>query len=195
MAFIKQPKKTNPVLKLGILISERITGKKMEAARLLAWYPKAAVSSGILESLVAHEEEGISKRLLKLIRMQVSFSASCPFCIDMNASDFDREGISDEEIMALQGKLGYQEVLSFSEDERVALEYAQALTRTPIEIDKSLIKRMRWHYNEKQFVIIVTTIGQVNFWTRTIQGLGVKPAGFSSHCEILDIKNYETLKN
>lgn len=195
MAFIKLPKKIFPILKLGIFISEKMTGKKMEAARLLSWYPKAAISSGILESLVAHEEEGISSRLLKLIRMQVSFSASCPFCIDMNSANFDRNGISDEEIMALQGKMSLQEVMSFNKNERIALEYTQALTRTPIEIERSLVKRMKQHYNEKQFVVIVTTIGQVNYWTRTIQGLGVKPAGFSDHCEILDIKNYTTLNN
>ncbi len=184
----------NPLLRIGVFISERITGKRMEAARLLAWYPKAALSSGVMESLVAHEAEGISKRLLKLIRMQVSFSASCPFCIDMNSEGFDREGITDDEIKGLQGKLSIESIKSFSDGERAALAYAAALTQTPIRIERTLIRRMKTLFDERQMVIIVTTIGQVNYWTRTIQGLGIQPAGFSSACKILNIDGYKTTK-
>ena len=45
-AFIKQPDRILFFLKLGILISELITGKTMLPARILAWYPKAAIGSG-----------------------------------------------------------------------------------------------------------------------------------------------------
>ena len=43
------------------------------------------------------------ERLLKLVRMQVSFMASCPFCIDMNSFEYGKLGIDDREIEALQG--------------------------------------------------------------------------------------------
>ena len=195
MPYIKEPRHINPIIRFGIMISERVTHKRMDAARLLGWYPKAALSSGVLEGLIAHEEKGLSKRLLKLIRMQVSFTASCPFCIDMNSSDFDTEGITHEEIKALQGKLPYNQVSSLSKADITALEYTVALTRTPIQLEKGLIKRMKHYFDERQIVIIVTTIGQVNYWTRTIQGLGIKPAGFSTHCEILELAQYNTLKD
>lgn len=195
MAYIREPKHVNPFLRLGIRISEKVTGKRMEAARLLAWYPKAAFGAGILESLVAHEEEGVSKRLLKLVRMQVSFSASCAFCIDMNAAGFDRDGISDEEIHALQGMMPLGDIQSFQEWEQVALTYARELTATPIRVGADTLESMKRFFPEKQFAILVATIGQVNFWTRTIQGFGIPPAGFSEHCDILNLDAYQTISS
>jgi hypothetical protein len=47
--------------------------------RILAWYPKAAIGSGIMEALVAHEEGRMDKRMLKLIRMAASNAVACPF--------------------------------------------------------------------------------------------------------------------
>ncbi|MCW8966251.1 MAG: carboxymuconolactone decarboxylase family protein, partial [Candidatus Pacearchaeota archaeon] len=73
MAFINPPKKISFFLKIGIWIAQKITKKEVLPAKLLAWYPKAALGSGILESLVAHKDKTISKRMLKLIRMQTSF--------------------------------------------------------------------------------------------------------------------------
>ena len=101
-AFINPPARIPLWLKIGILISERITGKTMLPARILAWYPKAALGSGVLEALVAHEDGQMDKRMLKLIRMAASFAAACPFCIDMNSFEYQECGISDEEAEALR---------------------------------------------------------------------------------------------
>ena len=84
-AFIDQPKRIPLILKLGIWVSEKITGKTMLPARILAWYPKAAIGSGIMEGLVAHEDRAMTQRMLKLIRMTASHAVACPFCVDMNS--------------------------------------------------------------------------------------------------------------
>ncbi len=185
MAYLKEPRRIPLLLRLGIMLSERVTGKRMEAARLLAWYPKAALGAGVLEALVAHEAEGISKRLLQLIRLQVSLTAFCTFCIDMNGASFEAQAITETEVRALQGRLSLEEVPTFSERERTALRYARCLTETPIHVDPSLVAAMNACFDARQFTIVVSTIGQVNFWTRTIQGFGVPPAGFSDRCDFL----------
>jgi hypothetical protein len=41
-------------------------------------------------------------------------------------------------------------------------------------------------------VIIAGTCAQVNFWARLLQALGAPPAGFSSHCDILDLDFFST---
>jgi alkylhydroperoxidase family enzyme len=166
----------------------------MLPARILAWYPKAALGAGFLEALVAHEDRGISRRLLKLLRMQVSFCASCPFCIDMNSAEFEKEGIGGEEIEALQGRRALEEVASFSEEERLALMYAREVTSTPIALRKETVTGMKTAYSERQFVIIASTIAQVNYWTRLIQSLGIPPAGFSETCDFLRLEDYTTLR-
>jgi hypothetical protein len=78
-AFIKPPTRIPFYLKLGIWISEKMTGKRMLPARILAWFPKAAVGSGILEALVAHHDGLLNERLLQLVRMQASYAAVMKF--------------------------------------------------------------------------------------------------------------------
>src|SRR5690606_13849262 len=104
-AFIAPPARIPLWLRLGIWLSERITGKRMLPARILAWYPKAALGSGVLEALVAHGggrlDEGLDARLLTRVRRQASSAARCPSCIDMTASQADIQGITLEEIAAM----------------------------------------------------------------------------------------------
>jgi AhpD family alkylhydroperoxidase len=184
VTYIKEPKKIPIFLKAGILFAEKKTGKLMEPARILSWYPKAAVGAGVLESLVAHEEAGLNKRLLQLIRMQVSILVNCSFCIDMNGNEFEEQGITEEEVEALQGIKNFDEVLSFSIEEKIAVQYTKELTITPIIENDKTISLMKQTFNEKQFVIIVSTIAQVNFWARLIKGFGIPPAGFREDCSL-----------
>lgn len=175
-AFINPPERIPLVIKLGIWISEKITGRVMLPARLLAWYPKAAIGSGILESLVAHEEGRMSRRMLKLIRMAASYAVACPFCVDMNSYEYRDAGITDEEAKSLRGD--FEKVASFSEREKLAIAYVRTISQTPLKFHPDLVQRVKSAFDEREFVILVSTSAQVNYWARLIQGLGIPPAGF-----------------
>ncbi|MBK8619955.1 MAG: carboxymuconolactone decarboxylase family protein [Anaerolineales bacterium] len=174
--FIDQPKNIPFFLKLGILISERITGKTMLPARILAWYPKAAIGSGIMEALVAHEDGQMNQRMLKLIRMTASHAAACPFCIDMNSYEHRQHGITDEEAEALRGDI--DAVPTFSEREKLAIVYTRVISQTPLKFQPELVERVKSAFTEREFVILASTAAQVNYWARLIQALGIPPAGF-----------------
>ena len=107
--FIPEPKRIPGLLKLAIWIAEKITGERMLPARLLSWFPRAAIGSACLESLTAHGRSRQEKRLLRLVRLQTAFTVSCPFCIDMNAFEYEKHGISVSEFEALQN--GFPEVI------------------------------------------------------------------------------------
>jgi len=169
MAMIAEPRRLNPLVRLGIAASERVTGRRMEPARLLAWYPRAALGSGVLESLVAHHEP--SKRLLKLVRVTASLTASCPFCVDMNSFEAEAAGVAGAELRALQ----------LGEEDGLASLTPRAISTTPLVFDDDLRAELTRLFSEREIVVIATTAAQVNYWARTIQALGIEPAGF---CEI-----------
>ncbi|NTW72239.1 MAG: carboxymuconolactone decarboxylase family protein [Eubacteriaceae bacterium] len=184
MPYIEPPQHIPFLLRTGIKLAEHKVKKTLMPARILTWYPKAALSSAIFESLITHEEKGISKRLLKLIRLQVSLLVTCPFCVDMNISEYQNDQITEEEIRALQGKLSIEEVETFSVEEKTALKYAFELTDTPVVLKSETIIGMKKIFDEKQFVIIASTIAQVNYWSRMIKGFGIEPVGCSNECSI-----------
>ncbi len=183
-AFINPPSKVSFFLKIGIWISKKVTGKDLIVAKLLAWYPKAALGSALLESFVAHKDKEISERILKLVRMQASFSASCPFCVDMNSFEFEKQQITEEELKALQGIKNPSEVASFSKREQLAMEYASYISKTPLSFQKEFIDEIKNHFNEREIVILASTAAQVNYWARLIQALGIPPAGFCDNCKV-----------
>lgn len=175
-AFIDQPRQIPFLLRVGIWISEKITGRIMLPARILAWYPKAAVGSGIMESLVAHEDGQMTRRMLKLIRMTASYAVACPFCVDMNSHEYRSVGITDEEAEALRGD--FERVESFTEQEKLAITYTRLISQTPLKFHPDLVERVKSAFTEREFVILASTAAQVNYWARLIQALGIPPAGF-----------------
>ncbi|SCZ80918.1 carboxymuconolactone decarboxylase family protein [Acidaminobacter hydrogenoformans] len=183
-AFIDPPKKVPLFLRPGIWLAKKFTGKDLEVPRLLSWYPKAAMGSAALESLVAHKDKTISERMLKLVRMQASFTAYCPFCIDMNSSEYAKSGITPEELSALQDHTLISTTHSFSTREKLALEYARLISDTPLSFPDAFINALKQHFTEREIVILASTAAQVNYWARLIHGLGIPPAGFSGACKL-----------
>ncbi|MGV8909021.1 MAG: carboxymuconolactone decarboxylase family protein [Propionicimonas sp.] len=181
MAMIGEPRHVNPLVRLGIAVSERITGKRMEPARILAWYPRAALGSGVLEFLVAHREP--STRLLKLVRVTASLTAACPFCVDMNSYESSAAGVSDAELRALQ-RGTEASLATLTPRERAAVAYARAISASPVVVSEGLRAEIAMLFSEREIVILATTAAQVNYWARTIQALGVEPAGF---CDLPEV--------
>jgi len=183
-AYINPPPRIPLYLKLGIFISNKVTKKDLLPPKLLAWYPKVAISSGVLESLVAHGKKDLTARILKLVRIQASLCVACPFCVDMNSFEYEKDGITHDEMLGLTGDLPISGIATFSEKERLAIEYTKVISNTPVEVPLPLMEEIKRHFNEREIVILASTAAQVNYWARMLVSLGVPPAGFSESCQI-----------
>ncbi|ETA80738.1 carboxymuconolactone decarboxylase family protein [Youngiibacter fragilis] len=180
-AYIDPPKKIPFYIRLGMYATRKVTGMDLLVPKLLAWYPRTAIGSGVLESLVVKPEGNISERLLQLIRIQVSLMVACPFCIDMNSFEYDRHGITDDEIRSLQR---IEDAQTFSEREKLALRYARIISATPVKLDSLFMDSLKSLFTEREILIIASAAAQVNYWARLIKSLGVPPAGFTDSCRI-----------
>ena len=185
-AFIKPPKKILFFLRIGLYVSKKVTGKDLLPARLLSWVPRAAIGSGVLEMMTAKGKDSQEKRLLNLVRLQASLICSCAFCIDMNAAGINTNGITEDELLVLQGKRDIQTVSTFNLHELLALQYAIILSSTPLSLTEKFIKNLTSEFSEKEIVMLASTIASVNYWARLNQGLGIPPAGFSEQCLVFN---------
>ena len=66
----------------------------------------------------------------------------------------------------------------FTEPERVALEYAERMTRTGERVDDVLSERLQRHYSEAQIVELTAAIAFENFRSKFNPALGVEAQGF-----------------
>jgi AhpD family alkylhydroperoxidase len=182
-AFIAPPKRIPFFLRAGIWVAEKIAKRDLLPPRLLAWYPKVAFSSGVLEALIAHRDGKLDERMLQLVRLQASFAVACPFCIDMNSAEYAGHGITPQELAALQRQTELEAVATFSVRERLALEYARLISHAPLAFPQPFIQALKANFTEREIVILATTAAQVNYWARLIQALGVPPAGRADQCQ------------
>jgi AhpD family alkylhydroperoxidase len=180
MLVVKPPKRVPLFLRPALFLAEKITGKEVLPTRLLAHFPKGALGAGVLEAAAAGAsdmDEPDGARVLAVARITASAVAGCPFCVDMNAATWKRAGLTPEELQAL---LARDEEATARLDPRAATAaaYAAALSSTPVVLADDLVARLREHFSAREIVVLVSTIAQVNFWSRFNQGLGVPAAGF-----------------
>ena len=76
--------------------------------------------------------------------------------MDINAAVGSGLGVSDEKILALGD---YANSPHFSEAERLALEYADAMTLSDRDVDDELFERLRPHFDDDALVELTATIG------------------------------------
>ncbi len=66
----------------------------------------------------------------------------------------------------------------FSERERAALEYAEAMTVTGRKVDDALFARVRAHFSEAQIVELTAAVALENFRSKFNTALGIEAQGF-----------------
>ena len=86
------------------------------------------------------------------------------------------------EIDGGDGKLaelgGWPESNAFSDQERVALAYAERMTYTGWKVDDALFGRLKEHFSEPQIVELTAAIALENFRSKFNPALGVESQGF-----------------
>jgi alkylhydroperoxidase family enzyme len=87
-----------------------------------------------------------------------------------------REGDAGEEKLTQVTR--WRDSKLFSEPERAALEYAEAMTITGRTVDDAVFERVRRHYSEAQIVELTAAIAFENFRSKFNPPLGIEAQGF-----------------
>ena len=74
----------------------------------------------------------------------------------------------------------------FSEVEKLVLEYADAMTQTPVEVPEALFAKLREKFSESQMVELTATLAWENYRARFDHAFGVEAEGFTkgSYCAL-----------
>src|SRR5712692_4696543 len=95
--------------------------------------------------------------------------------MDINASRGMQAGASEEKVRQVERAA---ESDLYSDAERVAIEFAEAMTITGRKIDADLFARVRTHYSEAQVVELAAAVALENFRSKFNVALGVEAQGF-----------------
>ena len=80
----------------------------------------------------------------------------------------------------------YRSSALFSETDKLVLQYADAITQTPVEVPETLFTKLRERFAEAQLVELTATLAWENYRARFDHAFGVEAEGFNegSYCAV-----------
>jgi AhpD family alkylhydroperoxidase len=115
-------------------------------------------------SLSSEVEAAIEKPLFELVKIRASQINGCAYCLDMHTKDARRAGESEQRIYALSA---WRETPFFTDRERAALEWTEALTRVAeTHAPDDVYDRVSRQFKEEEIVALTFGVVVINSWNR-----------------------------
>jgi AhpD family alkylhydroperoxidase len=172
----------------------RLTGRSpagmIEPAEAYAHVPQLMLGCGMLEQATAKLDR-VEERVKVLAEMKAATLTHCEWCIDIGSQIARRAGVSNEQLLALPR---YRESELFDDLEKLVLDYAVGMSRTPVSVSDELFSELQSHFDEAQLVELTNVIAVENMRGRFNLALGIGAAGFSEGtvCAVPDLPPAET---
>lgn len=131
---------------------------------------------GMLELEKYVHGSGLERPLYELVKTRASQINGCAYCIDMHTKDARAAGETEQRLYALSA---WRETPFFSERERAALEWTEALTLiSETDVPDALYEATRKHFDEKEMVALTMAIVAINGWNRLAISFRTVPGSY-----------------
>ncbi|MEZ5628683.1 MAG: carboxymuconolactone decarboxylase family protein [Rhodocyclaceae bacterium] len=133
--------------------------------------PEAMKTLSAVEQHLARA--GLEKPLMELVRLRVSQINGCAFCLDTHSADARKAG---EDARRLATVAVWRETPFFSDRERAALMWAEALTRVAdTRVPDELWAQVAPHFSAGEIVDLTVLVNAINGWNRLAIAFGKRP--------------------
>jgi AhpD family alkylhydroperoxidase len=111
-----------------------------------------------------NQSSGLEPSLRELVKTRASQINGCAYCIDMHTKDARAAGETEQRLYALNA---WRETPFFTERERAALEWTEAITLIAADhAPEELFVRVRQYFGEEELVNLTLAIVAINGWNR-----------------------------
>ena len=141
--------------------------------------PKALQAMLGLQKTV--NSSGLERPLLELVKMRASQINGCAYCLDMHSKDARAAGETEQRLYLLDA---WRETSLYSERERAALEWTEALTNvTDGHVPDSVYDAARSHFSDKELVDLTWAVAAINAWNRVAISFRSEAGTYKAHPE------------
>ena len=110
------------------------------------------------------DNSGLEHPLLELVKMRASQLNGCAYCLDMHSKDARAAGETEQRLYLLNA---WREAPFYSERERAALAWAEALTLISSDkVSDELYAEVQRQFDAKELVDLSLAIIAINGWNR-----------------------------
>ncbi|WP_158796179.1 carboxymuconolactone decarboxylase family protein [Pedobacter sp. L105] len=103
----------------------------------------------------------VEDAILELVFFRVSQINNCAYCLDMHSKDARAAGETEQR---LYGISSWRETPYFSDRERAALAWAEALTKC--EVPDAIYNKVKEQFTDEEMIDLTLAITTINTWNR-----------------------------
>jgi len=154
---------------------QRTYGRVLDPGLLWGRSPRVFAAVALLYGALDRRSSPLAPALRSLVTVRVSQINHCTFCVDINSATLAKRGVTMDKIDTLAA---WRESALFSPDERLALEYAEAMTVTGPGVSDDLRSRLKSRWDDDALVELTGLIAFQNLSSKFNAALDVPSQGF-----------------
>jgi AhpD family alkylhydroperoxidase len=187
-----RPRGLDPIRRLTFWLAQRMYGRTLKPTEIIAHHRPILMSYGMFALGTERFANSVEHRYKNLAMLRTAQLVGCEWCLDFGSKLAQDSGIPAEDLRELSR---WRDSERFDELDRLVLGYAEAMTRTPVEVSDECFGRLRESFDERQMVELTMAIGAENLYSRTNWALGIEGEGLSAgmYCVTPDRSSAEPL--
>lgn len=177
VSLVSNPKRL--MARLAMSYSRRRFGREVEPVQAAAHHAGVLLAAGLVETAAEKGWRSLDPELAVLACQAAAGAIGCEWCIDFGYYEGLKRGQNPAKVRDVPL---WRHSETYTDKERTVLEYAEAASSTPVEVNGDLVERLHEHFNEQEIVELAAWVALENFRSRFNAGLGLHSQGFSDSC-------------
>lgn len=171
------PAKTSLLIRLMYRYAKRRFGEVPEPFAVAAQHPRLLLANAVHEGMLASASTKLPASVRELAVFWTARTVGCSWCVDFGSMLQRLDGLDVERLRDVDH---YATSPLFSDDERAAIGYADAMTTDPHLVTDEQVADLRARFGDAGVIELTYQIGVENMRARMYAALGITEQGFST---------------
>jgi AhpD family alkylhydroperoxidase len=157
--------------------AKRRFGEVPEPFAVAAHHPRLLVANAVHEAMLQSASRQLPANVRELAVFWTARTVGCSWCVDFGSMLQRLDGLDIERLKDIDN---YATSQHFTDDERAAIAYADAVTTDPHTVTDEQVADLRARFGENGVIELTYQIGIENMRARMNTALGITEQGFNS---------------
>lgn len=171
------PKKAPLWIRAAYRYAKRRFGEVPEPFTIVAHHPRLLAANAVHETMVERASRKLPANVRELAVFWTARTVGCSWCVDFGSMLQRLDGLDVERLKNIDG---YATSPLFTDDERAAIAYADAMTTDPHTITDEQVDDLRARFGDDGVIELTYQVGVENMRARMYSALGITEQGFNS---------------
>lgn len=171
-----------PFARFAGWMSRRRFGAELEPLAVVSHHPGVLRTVALLEFAADRQWRSLDPGLRTLAVAAAAGRLGCPWCMDFGYWEAYSHRTLDMD--KLRNLHRWRAADCYSDLERAVIEYAEAMSDTPVTVTDEMVADLRRALTDRQVVELTSWVALEAMRSRTYLALGVRAQGFADRCEL-----------